>query len=474
MTPEPDYEVDVAVVGGGACGLMTALRAAQNPDLRVAVFEKSTRHGCNSQLSSGSLAASGTRFQRDVGIDDTPERQAEEIVANSGDPRSRDVVLALCRVSSAFVEWLADELDYPIELGTDMPRSGFSVPRLHTDRGREGGQRLISAMRHHLDRFPSAALVDNCPGTGLVVHDDRVVGVRVNEAGVERTVRARSVVLAADGFGASRDMLEQHCPDVVDAPYGGVSTSTGDAIRWGRDLGAATRYMGAFLGSGLMVAGHGTRVNPALPFLGALIVDENGNRFVDETAHGYSALGEIIAQLPSGKAVILWSEQAMAVVSETHLMRESARAGAFLYLEDVDAASRAFGFSSEAVLAAMRELASEGGHSNRDPLQFPLYGARITRGLLTTQGGLVVDTAGRVLREDGTWIEGLYAGGGSAAGISGTSPEGYTSGNGLLTAMGFGWIIGNRLASTHPGDEAEGTSPPGWNTQADAVRRSDR
>ncbi|GAA4610685.1 hypothetical protein GCM10023195_44590 [Actinoallomurus liliacearum] len=44
-------------------------------------------------------------------------------------------------------------------------------------------------------------------------------------------------------------------------------------------------------------------------------------------------------------------------------------------------------------------------------------------------------------------IPGLYAGGGSACGISGASSEGYMSGNGLLAALGFGWLIGDHLAA---------------------------
>ena len=66
VTARPvDLEVDVAVAGGGAGGVMTALRAALDADLVIAVFEKSTREGCNAAISSGRLAAGGTRFQRD-------------------------------------------------------------------------------------------------------------------------------------------------------------------------------------------------------------------------------------------------------------------------------------------------------------------------------------------------------------------------------------------------------------------------
>lgn len=68
-------------------------------------------------------------------------------------------------------------------------------------------------------------------------------------------------------------------------------------------------------------------------------------------------------------------------------------------------------------------------------------------GLFHTQGGLAVDEHGRVLREDGSAIAGLYAGGGAAAGISGSEgAEGYCSGNGLLTAIGLGFLAGRDAA----------------------------
>ena len=79
-------------------------------------------------------------------------------------------------------------------------------------------------------------------------------------------------------------------------------------------------------------------------------------------------------------------------------------------------------------------------------LSFPLYGAWITSGILTTQGGLDVDLSGRVLHRDGGVIPGLYAGGGTAVGISGPDSSGYSSGNGLLSACGLGWLIGEHIA----------------------------
>jgi fumarate reductase flavoprotein subunit len=67
----------------------------------------------------------------------------------------------------------------------------------------------------------------------------------------------------------------------------------------------------------------------------------------------------------------------------------------------------------------------------------------VVPGLFHTQGGLMVDNDGRVLRSNGQPIANLFAGGGAAAGLSGrTGASGYASGNGLLGAIGLGRLAG--------------------------------
>jgi fumarate reductase flavoprotein subunit len=83
----------------------------------------------------------------------------------------------------------------------------------------------------------------------------------------------------------------------------------------------------------------------------------------------------------------------------------------------------------------------------RRALVGPFHYAWLTHGVLTTQGGAAIDPTGRVLRTDGTTIPGLRAGGGAAVGLAGEHSAGYSSGNGLLSAFGMGWIVGNELAA---------------------------
>lgn len=69
---------------------------------------------------------------------------------------------------------------------------------------------------------------------------------------------------------------------------------------------------------------------------------------------------------------------------------------------------------------------------------------------------------GRVLRTDGTPVPGLRAGGGTAVGLAGPHARGYSSGNGLLSAFGMGWIVGNDLAARGSGRSAISRETTRW------------
>jgi fumarate reductase flavoprotein subunit len=71
-------------------------------------------------------------------------------------------------------------------------------------------------------------------------------------------------------------------------------------------------------------------------------------------------------------------------------------------------------------------------------LRAPFFAVKVTGALFHTQGGLAVNGEGRVLREDGSPLPNVFAGGGAARGISGAGCSGYMAGNGLLTATTFG------------------------------------
>ena len=131
--------------------------------------------------------------------------------------------------------------------------------------------------------------------------------------------------------------------------------------------------------------------------------------------------------------------------------RQAVELGAVRRGESLEELARILGLPPDALAETMEVYQAAARGEAPDPfgrqdcriLEPPLYGVRVTGALFHTQGGLVVDRHARVLRPDGTPIPNLYAGGGVAAGISGHGPGGYLSGNGLLTALGYGMLAGD-------------------------------
>jgi fumarate reductase flavoprotein subunit len=148
----------------------------------------------------------------------------------------------------------------------------------------------------------------------------------------------------------------------------------------------------------------------------------------------------ILQQQPSERAAMVWDATAMAATRESEMMRESLAAGAIATAATLAALADRLGIT---VATAEEAVVPRAG---RRQLQAPYHLAWVTHGVLTTQGGVVIDPGGRVLAADGAPIPGLYAAGGTACGLAGPSSDGYSSGNGLLSAFGMGWIIGNSLA----------------------------
>jgi fumarate reductase flavoprotein subunit len=83
--------------------------------------------------------------------------------------------------------------------------------------------------------------------------------------------------------------------------------------------------------------------------------------------------------------------------------------------------------------------------SSKKLLKPTFYAVKVTGALFHTQGGLAIDDKARVIKNDGSVVQGLFACGGAAYGVSGPDVSGYLSGNGLLTAIGLGYLAGHEV-----------------------------
>jgi fumarate reductase flavoprotein subunit len=443
-------DVDVLVIGAGACGLAAAI-AAHDAGASVAIVEKGDRPGGNSSLSTGSVPAAGTRFQREAGIADSPEQFAADIQHTAGATDCPSLVRRLVETSAQTVEWLVDTVGARLVLVTAYKHVGHSVPRLHAPASRRG-QDLVDDMLAAADRRGIPLAVRN-PVRSLVTDaSGSVIGAEIETSdGQRQRILAHKVVLAVNGFAGNRDLVARFCPEISGAQYFGARGSTGEAVLWGEYLGAALGNMGAYQGYAAVSDPHGSLLSWTTIEKGGIIVNAAGRRFGDETA-GYSGYTpKVMAQ--HGYCFAIFNQSIFDVAAAEEEFVELAKYGGVKKADSPASLAALHGLDPAIIAATIDDYNSAARGERPDafgrrdfslaPLTGTLYICRVVPGLFHTQGGLMVDDDGRVLRANGRPIANLFAGGGAAAGLSGRAgAAGYASGNGLLSAIGLGRLAG--------------------------------
>jgi len=450
MTGKMEADVDVLVVGAGACGLAAAI-AARDAGASVAIIEKLDRAGGNSSLSTGSVPAAGTRFQREAGIGDSTERFVADLLRTGGPTDCPDLLRRLVATSAETVEWLVDSVGARMVLVTAYKHVGHSVPRLHAPVSRRG-QDLVDDLLAAAEKRGIPLAVGNGARTLLSNDNGHIIGADVETTNGERQkIGARKVILAVNGFAGNRDLVSRFCPEVSGAQYFGARGSTGEAVLWGEQLGAALGNIGAYQGYAAVSDPHGSLLSWTTIEKGGIIVNGNGHRFGDESA-GYSGYTpNVMAQ--GGPCFAIFDQKIFDVTAAEEEFVELANYGGVREADTPEALAALHRLDAAAVARALDDYNKAARGEQRDafgrrdfalaPLSGPLYICRVVPGLFHTQGGLMVDIDGRVLRENGKPIANLFAGGGAAAGLSGkTGAGGYASGNGLLSAVGLGRLAG--------------------------------
>ncbi|WP_038014048.1 FAD-dependent oxidoreductase [Thalassobaculum salexigens] len=443
-----EVDTDLLVIGAGACGFAGAI-AAHDAGISVAIVEKLARPGGNSALSTGSVPGAGSRFQREAGIEDSPEQLVNDLLATAGHHDADGLTRRMAEQSAPLVEWLIDDLGARMELVTAYKHVGHSVPRLHAPRSRRGQDLVDDLLGFVSDRGIPLAVGN--PVDRLIVEDGAVKGAIV--AG--EPIRAAKVLVATNGFAGNREMVARWCPEIAPAEYFGALGSTGEAAAWGEEIGAALGNMGAYQGYAAVAYPQGSLLSWTTIEKGGILVSANGKRFGNEDA-GYSGFAPNV--MGQGEMVYaVYDRRIHEIAAQEEEYAELAEMGGVRWADtpegladhmEVDGATLAE--TVTAYNAAARGAAVDAfGRAKFElaPLAAPYAIVRVKPGLFHTQGGLMVDGDARVLRPDGSVVENLFAGGGAAAGISGRSGAGgYASGNGLLTALALGRLAGLRAA----------------------------
>ena len=484
-------DADVVVVGAGGAGMTAAITAAAEGKT-VVILESQSMVGGNSVRATGGMNAGKTVYQDEnefgesAGVEKTLKTAAEKYADNEtitalaktvseqwaayqanptgyfdsvelmeldtmiggkgiNDP---ELVETLCANSADAIDWL-DE--HGITLHNVSSFGGASVKRIHRPVNAEGktvsvGSYMIPLLQENCEKAGVKMMLDTTATEILTDANGAAVGVKATGASGETvTVNAKAVVLTTGGFGANLDMVVKYKPELKGFMTTNAPGIQGQGIEMAQAIGAATVDMDQIQIHPTVEANTAALITEGLRGDGAILINEEGQRFIDEAGTRDVVSAAEIAQTGSYSWLVV--DQAMADASS--VIQGYIKKGYTVTGATYEELGKAMGVDAAAFAETMEkwngyvEAKNDpdfGRTSFANPLNTaPYYAVKVTAGVHHTMGGLKINANTEVLNEKGEVIPGLFAAGEVTGGVHGANRLG---GNAVADFTVFGRIAG--------------------------------
>ena len=484
-------DADVVVVGAGGAGMTAAITAA-GEGKSVVILESQSMVGGNSVRATGGMNAGKTVYQDEnefgesAGVEKTLKTAAEKYADNEtitalaktvseqwaayqanptgyfdsvelmeldtmiggkgiNDP---ELVETLCENSADAIDWL-DE--HGITLHNVSSFGGASVKRIHRPVNAEGktvsvGSYMIPLLQENCEKAGVKMMLDTTATEILTDANGAAVGVKATGASGETvTVNAKAVVLATGGFGANLDMVVKYKPELKGFMTTNAPGIQGQGIEMAQAIGAATVDMDQIQIHPTVEANTAALITEGLRGDGAILINEEGKRFIDEVGTRDVVSAAEIAQTGSYS----WLVVDQAMVDASSVIQGYIKKGYTVTGETYEELGKAMGVDEAAFAETMEkwngyvEAKNDpdfGRTSFANPLNTaPYYAIKVTAGVHHTMGGLKINANTEVLNEKGEVIPGLFAAGEVTGGVHGANRLG---GNAVADFTVFGRIAG--------------------------------
>lgn len=484
-------DADVVVVGAGGAGMTAAITAAAEGK-SVVILESQSMVGGNSVRATGGMNAGKTVYQDEnefgesAGVEKTLKTAAEKYADNEtitalaktvseqwaayqanptgyfdsvelmeldtmiggkgiNDP---ELVETLCANSADAIDWL-DE--HGITLHDVSSFGGASVKRIHRPVNAEGktvsvGSYMIPLLEENCKKAGVQILLNTTANEILTDANGAAAGIKATgSTGETVTVNAKAVVLTTGGFGANLDMVVKYKPELKGFMTTNAPGIQGQGIEMAEAIGAATVDMDQIQIHPTVEANTAALITEGLRGDGAILINEEGQRFIDEVGTRDVVSAAEIAQTGSYSWLVV--DQAMADASS--VIQGYIKKGYTVTGATYEELGKAMGVDAAAFAETMEkwngyvEAKNDpdfGRTSFANPLNTaPYYAVKVTAGVHHTMGGLKINANTEVLNEKGEVIPGLFAAGEVTGGVHGANRLG---GNAVADFTVFGRIAG--------------------------------
>jgi len=440
---ERPERTQVVVIGAGASGISAAIEAKQ-AGLSVVLLEKMPRVGGNSQWATGGINGVHSQVQVESKTIDSEELYLADTLAAGHYQNKRHLAQILVEESGEAIDWLSS-------LGADLTDigrlAGSRVDRAHRP---SGGAPVGSEVMRVLGQQVTALGIDLRLENKVIelLHNDagtKVEGVLVrNQEGREYEIMADVVVIATGGFGGSPERFVAYNPNLKGYKTTNHAGATGDYIDLVADLPIELVDMAMIQAHPTVEPNFGVLITEAIRGNGGILVNLEGNRFIDEMAFRDVLSAEMRKQT-EGESFLIFDESIRMGLSaaDTYIRQDLV-----MEADSIQSLATVLGVEESRLRRTIQKyngFVAGGGDPDfgrRDlPVQLaqPFYAILVQPGVHYCMGGLPINEHAQVMGLAGDPIEGLYACGEATGGIHGNNRLG---GNSLTDAIVFGRIAG--------------------------------
>ena len=245
--------------------------AASETGVTVLVAERETRLSGSTALSSGLIPAAGTKAQDHQSIQDSKDIFYTDIMEKNKKTADPAYVQLIVQQIPKTLDWLADDYGIPFHVLDNFLYPGHTNLRMHTV-PEQTGVGLINRLEAAVSA-KDITIVTGVQVTDIVVDNSgKALGaICVRPDGSSEKVAAASIIMACNGFGANPDLVAEYIPEMKDALYFGHPGNQGEAVLWGKALGAELTHLSGYQGLEKRESAWGTKHLYGLRYLLAVL-----------------------------------------------------------------------------------------------------------------------------------------------------------------------------------------------------------
>ncbi len=469
-----DKPYDLIVVGGGNAGMPAAIFAGQR-GARVLIIEAAGQLGGTLHLSSGQMAAAGTKLQTSKGIVDTPQLHYDDVMRISKNTANPVMVRLAVDNNGETFDWL---MDNGLTVLPDHPETGKTHEPYSQARyawGPQGGRTILKVLNAQLqpqiDSGRVTVLLNTKAKSLITDHKGAVIGVVTEDAdkALGRYLGA-NILLTAGGFASNADMFKR-IDFLNDYNNDSYPFSKGEGIVLGESVGGYTRAgeLHAPLFGGILSAADypSPMVTPFRPWPPdrppfEIFVNTAGKRFLQEDVASHDVYEQSLKKQPNTVCWVVFDQPiidaAPQILNAKRWTPEQYRAmfnkrPFFHKADSLEELAKLAGIDPAGLVTAVADY-NKGQASGVDALgrkhmplpikQGPFYAIKLHSWKYMGFGGLAVDGQLRVIRRDGTPIPNLYAAG-EIMGSAQTMGNSHCGGMCVTPALTFGRLLGQKM-----------------------------